>query len=110
MNEGFCIQNLNARSNKACNGTNLVTGFSNPPRLEALNYAAMAAAKSVKAAVACVTDERTLIESCMSLGVKLTLWARYDFSMPISVTVLQKFLDKGSPDFSIRIVPDGWQR
>ncbi len=86
----------------------LVTGFSKPPRLEALNKAAMAECDSVDAAVAYVTDERdrSLIDSCMKNGVKLTLWARYDYSMPVSEAVLERFLNKRSPDFTIRIVAD----
>src|SRR5437762_4486781 len=84
----------------------LVTGFANPPKLVALNHAAMAETESVDAAVAYVTDERTLIDSCIRNGVKLTLWARYDFSMPVSDAVIERFLSKRSPDFSLRIVPD----
>jgi hypothetical protein len=84
----------------------LITGFANPPRLETLNAAAMPECDSVEAAVAYVTDERTLIDSCMKNGVKLALWARYDYSIPVSEKVLQRFLDKRSPDYAIRIVPD----
>jgi hypothetical protein len=84
----------------------LVTGFSNPPRLEALNQEGMARCESVEAAVAYVTDERTLIESCIKNAVKLSLWARYDYSMPVSETVLERFLNRRSPDFVIRFVPD----
>ena len=86
----------------------LVTGFSNPPRLEALNKAAMSECDSVDAAVAYVTSERSssLIDSCMKNSVKLTLWARYDYTMPVSVAVPERFLNKRSPDFTISIVPD----
>src|SRR5688500_12574769 len=84
----------------------LVTGFSNPPRLEALNRSAMSECDSVDAAVAYVSDERSLIDSCMRNGVKLTLWARYDYSMPVSEAVLKCFLNKRSPNYTIHIVPD----
>lgn len=84
----------------------LVTGFANPPRLEALNKAAMTQCDSVDAAVAYVTDERSLIGSCIKNGVKLTLWARYDYSMPVSEAVFERFLKSGSTNYSIRIVPD----
>jgi len=66
----------------------------------------MAETESVEAAVAYVTDERTLIDSCIRNSVKLTLWARYDYSMPVSDAVIERFLNKRSPDFTIRIVPD----
>lgn len=84
----------------------LVSGFSNPPRLVALNKAAMLVCDSVEAAVAYVTAEPTLVESCIKSGVKLALWARFDYSMPVAESVFQRFLDRRSPDFTIRIVPD----
>lgn len=84
----------------------LITGFSNPPRLAALNSAAMLSSESVDAAVAYVSDERTLIDACMRNRVKLTLWARYDFSMPVSDAVIERFLHSPSLEFSLRVVPD----
>jgi hypothetical protein len=42
----------------------------------------------------------------MKQSVKLSLWARYDYSMPVSETVFDRFLKRRSPDFTIRIVPD----
>jgi hypothetical protein len=61
----------------------LVTGFSAPSRLESLNREAMAVTTWVEAAIAYATDERSLIQSCMQKGVKLKLWARYDYSMQV---------------------------
>ncbi len=84
----------------------LITGFATPSELRELNRNAMTECESVDAAAAYVSDERTLIDSCMINGVKLTLWARYDYSMPVSEVVLERFLSKRSPDFIIRIVPD----
>ena len=84
----------------------LVTGFSNPPRLETLNRQAMSQCDSVEAAVAYVTDERTLIESCMKNSVKLMLWVRSDHTMPVSPDIFARFLGKRSLDFTIKIVPD----
>ena len=66
----------------------------------------MAETESVDAAVAYVSDERTLIDACIRNSVRLKLWARYDFSMPVSDVVIERFLSKRSPDFTLRIVPD----
>lgn len=84
----------------------LVTGFAKTSRLEALNKVAMSECDAVDAAVAYVTDERSLIDSCIKNRVKLTLWARYDYSMPVSEVVLDRFLRNRSPDYKIKIVPD----
>ena len=66
----------------------------------------MAETESVDAAIAYVTDDRTLVDACIRNSVKLTLWARYEYSMPVSEQVIERFLAKRSPDFSLRIVPD----
>jgi hypothetical protein len=84
----------------------LISGFSNPPRLRSLNEEAMSQCDSVEAAVAYVTDERTLIQSCIKHEIKLQLWARYDYSMPVTEAVLKLFLRQASPNYTIRIVPD----
>ena len=83
-----------------------ILGFANPSALEKLNKDAMAETESVDAAVAYVSDERTLIDACIRNSVRLKLWARYDFSMPVSDVVIERFLSKRSPDFTLRIVPD----
>lgn len=83
-----------------------ISGLTNPPRLEALNLKAMSECAHVKAAVAYVTDDRTLIQSCMKNDIRLTLWARYDYSMPVSEDVVKRFLNKRSPNFTLKIVPD----
>jgi len=77
-------------------------------RLEQLNAAAVPKAESVIAAVAYVTDTRTLLDSCLKHQKPLTLFARYDFSGPVSDQVLQWFLDVSakSANYQMRLIGD----
>jgi hypothetical protein len=77
-------------------------------RLEQLNKAAVQEAESVIAAVAYVTDIQTLIASCWKHQKPLTLFARYDYSGPVSDEALQWFLSKAaqSANYQMLMVPD----
>ncbi len=80
--------------------------FSNPSRLEQINAKALESADSVEAAIAYATDEDTLIKKCFELDVPLKLYGRYDYSQPVSVEILNRFLHKRSANFVFRFVPD----
>jgi hypothetical protein len=84
----------------------LVTSQPNRSRLDEINRAAIKEAESVEAAVAYVTEVKTLIQACLDFDVKLTLWGRYDDSQPVAIPVLEKFLQRNSPNFVFRYVPD----
>jgi hypothetical protein len=84
----------------------LVTGFSNPSRISVLNVEALASTEYVEAAIAYVFDTDTLIKGCFDRDVPLTIWARYDYTQPVAVPVLEKFLFKRSPNFVFYFVPD----
>ena len=77
-------------------------------QLDTLSTAATKSAASVIAAVAYVTDTRSLIDSCWKAQKPLTLCARYDYSGPVSGEVLQWFLSKGaqSANYQMRLVGD----
>ena len=77
-------------------------------QLDTLNGAAIKDADSVIAAVAYVTDSRSLIDSCWKHQKPLILFARYDFSGPVSDEVLQWFLSKSaqSANYQMRLVAD----
>ncbi len=81
------------------------TGKGNPP-LPQLHKEAMQACNSVRAAVAYVSDERTLIDDCRKLQIPLRLWARLDSSVPVRLDIMQRFLDWGSANYELRLVPD----
>src|ERR1051325_2214302 len=84
----------------------LVTGFSNPSRLDAINTKALDSADSVEAAIAYISDENTLIRRCFDLDIQLKLYARYDYTQPVAVDILERFLHKRSPNFIFKFVPD----
>lgn len=77
-------------------------------QLDTLSMAATKSAKSVLAAVAYVTDTRSLIDSCWKAQKPLILVARYDYSGPVSAEVLQWFLSMGSQtaNYQMRLVAD----
>ncbi len=81
------------------------TGKGNPP-LPQLHKEAMQACHSVRAAVAYVSDEGTLIGDCRKLGKALTLYARLDSSVPVRSDIMQRFLDWKDPRYELRLVPD----
>lgn len=62
--------------------------------------------ESVAAAVAYVSDERTLLDVCWKNQKPLTLWARYDHSIPVTLPILKNFLDRQSGRYVCRLVPD----
>ena len=84
----------------------LVIAQRNRSRIDEINHAAIKEAESVLAAVAYVTEDKTLIQQCFDFNVKLTLWGRYDDSQPVSILVLEKFLHRNSPNFVFKYVPD----
>jgi phosphatidylserine/phosphatidylglycerophosphate/cardiolipin synthase-like enzyme len=77
-------------------------------QLDALNRTAVKSADSVIAAVAYVTDSRSLIDTCWKEQKPLTLFARYDYSGPVSDEVLHWFLSKSaqSANCELRFVAD----
>lgn len=81
------------------------TGKGNPP-LPQLQREAIEACHSVRAAVAYVSDERTLVNDCRKFDKALTLYARLDSSVPVRPDIMQKFLNWKDPRFELRLVPD----
>ena len=77
-------------------------------RLDQLNKAAVKEAESIIAAVAYVTDIQTLITTCWKHQKPLILFARYDYSCPVSEEALQWFLAKSteSANYEMRLVAD----
>lgn len=77
-------------------------------QLDTLNATAVQQCTSVLAAVAYVTDSGSLINTCGRHNKPLKLYARYDYSGPVSDQVLQWFLSKGeqSARYEMRLVAD----
>jgi hypothetical protein len=75
-------------------------------QLDTLNATAVPQCKSVLAAVAYVTDSRSLIDACGRHNKPLKLYARYDYSGPVSDQVLQWFLSRDPASYEMRLVAD----
>lgn len=87
----------------------LVTGnsiSSGVDQLDRLNNEALLSASKVDAAVAYVHDTGLLFEGCWKKGIPLTLWARYDNTVPVSIPVLEWFLSKSqkSANYSCKLL------
>ena len=61
---------------------------------------------SVLAAVAYGSDERTLIQNCLENRRRLDIWMRYDHTVPVSIPLLNKFLQYTSRNIFCYQVPD----
>jgi len=81
---------------------------SNGSQLDRLNEHAVIDATEVVAAVAYVSDSATLIESCRKSGKSLKLYARYDFTAPVSPEIIQWFRSRRdqSLNYELRFVGD----
>ena len=55
-------------------------------------------------AIAYVTDQKTLLDCCLKADKPLKIWMRYDYSVPVSLDILKRFLDKSSPNYVCKLV------
>lgn len=83
----------------------LIKGERNRCPIDATNTKALAECDEVWAAVAYVTDDSSLIRPCYEKHIPLQLWARYDYTVPVNVSILEWFLGK-SPLAVCKLVPD----
>ncbi len=74
--------------------------------MDEINQVAVPQCDWVEAAIAYVTDEKTLLKECLDHNKRLALWGRYDYSVPIACNVLRRFLERNSVNFVLRLVPD----
>jgi hypothetical protein len=83
----------------------LIRGKKHKCPIGSLNSRALDECDEVWAAVAYVTDDGPLIKECYKRKIPFKLWARYDYSVPVNVSVLRWFLEK-SPLSICRLVAD----
>jgi hypothetical protein len=83
----------------------LIRGERNRSPIDTLNREALQECDEVWAAIAYVTDDGPLIKPCYEKRIPLRLWARYDYSIPVNVSILEWFLGK-SPLAVCKLVPD----
>lgn len=60
----------------------------------------------VKAAIAYANGHPKLFDDCWKHKIPLTFYGRYDSSAPVSTNILKSFLDRKSPNFICKLVPD----
>lgn len=58
----------------------------------------------VDAAVAYATSEQLLFDWCWNLEVPLRFWGRFDEGVPVSIPILQRFLNRRAARYSCKLV------
>ncbi len=61
---------------------------------------------NVKVAIAYASGNPELFQHCFVNNIKLTFWARYDETVPVTLPILKNFLDRRSPNYVCKLVPD----
>lgn len=82
-----------------------VQGIHKQAPLALINKEALENCDEVWAAVAYVTDSKTIIRPCYEKKIPLRLWARYDYTIPVRVEILEWFIGK-SPLSICKLIPD----
>jgi len=82
-----------------------IVGEKGKSQLHELCKMALEECDEVWAAVAYVSDEKYLIKPCYEKKIPLKLWARYDYSIPVKISILEWFLGK-SPLSICKLIPD----
>jgi len=83
----------------------LIRGERTQSAIDKLNIKALDECDEVWAAIAYVTDDRSLIKPCYDRKIPLRLWARYDYSIPVRIDILEWFLGR-SPLAVCKLIPD----
>jgi len=84
----------------------LIAGGLNGQYLAELQMHGISKTSSVKVAVAYASSDPILCQDCRKSNIKLTFWGRYDRSVPVTTAILQRFLDRKSPNYVCKLVPD----
>ena len=61
---------------------------------------------SLKIAIAYASGSPRLLEDCWKKKIRVTFWGRYDDTSPIALPILKTFLDRKSPNYVCKLVPD----
>lgn len=84
----------------------LVTGKLNNVWLESIHEKSKRDCIGIKAAIAYVNDDPKLLKHCFETNLPLTLWCRYDHTVPVSLKVLEKFLKPNVINQHCKMVPE----
>lgn len=58
----------------------------------------------VKAAIAYAAGNTKLFDFCIGNDIPLTFWGRYDYTVPVSIPLLKRFIEQKSPNFVCMLV------
>lgn len=83
-----------------------ITGNLNKNFLMAVHKEAISKCENVKAAVAYAGDDPELLKDCLKNNIKLEFWCRYDKDIPVSISILEKFLQRKSPNYVCKLIPN----
>lgn len=86
----------------------LIAGKLNDSWLESLLRRSAQDCDWVKAAIAYASGSPKLIAFCFENNLPLTFWGRYDPSVPVSVNILKRFLDRKSINQVCKLVPESF--
>lgn len=60
----------------------------------------------IKIAVAYADANPKIIDLCFNENIPLEFWCRYDYTVPVPTSLLERFLIKQSPNYVCKLVPD----
>lgn len=83
-----------------------VAGDINGEYLKGIHLSAKNKTDSIKIAVAYASGDPEILKDNFQENVKITFWGRYDSTVPVSTPILKRFLDKQSPNYECKLVPD----
>ena len=86
----------------------LIAGKLNDSWLESLLKRAGQDCDWVKAAIAYANGSPKLIAFCFENNIPLTFWGRYDSSVPVSVNILKRFLDRKSINQVCKLITESF--
>lgn len=84
----------------------LIAGSLNGEHLDELLENSIGNTECVYTAVAYATSNPKLFQKCFENKIRLTFWGRYDRSVPIATPILKKFIERRSPNYVCKLVPD----
>lgn len=83
-----------------------IAGGINGEYLKGIHLASKGQTDSIKVAIAYASGDPEIFKDNLQYNVKITFWGRYDSTVPISTRILKRFLDKKSPNYECKLVPD----
>lgn len=86
----------------------LIAGGINGKYLMELQKNSIGQTDWVKAAIAYANGTPEIFKDCWENGIPLTFYGRFDFSVPVSTDILESFLNKKSPNYTCRLLSEGF--